>query len=304
MATPTDKLLLVDYLKNPQTPDDQTREVLISACEDVIAALETPIETARKNAFRSLDHAVVRSAIQLDIFRLLGDKESYSTTQELASATTPPCEAVLLSRLLRYLASPLRLIIEDGPDRWKSTRRGAVLADQGFQAGCVMYFDSCGLAFQALPSWICTEPSPQIRTPFHAAFPKELGYFPWLQKDDTCLQAFHTWMDVLARYQMTRPSSINISEWIPDDLLSGGVAFVDVGGGTGGQCIALREQRGSQKGRIVNQDRAEVTETARVVLESKGIEAMEHDFLLEQPIKGTPNIHLLDLRTRYKQHRH
>ncbi|KAM5350424.1 hypothetical protein ACJ41O_006929 [Fusarium nematophilum] len=114
--TVRDAALLVDYLQNPSIPDNGTRERLIGACQEVIASLETPIETARNHAFLTLDHAVVRSAIQLNIFTLLSKSEHPYSTKELGAATTPPCSDVLLSRLLRYLASPLRLVAEEVVD--------------------------------------------------------------------------------------------------------------------------------------------------------------------------------------------
>lgn len=319
MATNTkeDMRLLAEYLTHtPAHLERPAREQLINICHDVIASLETPIETARKHAFLALDQAVVRSAIQLGIFELLwgggtGGSPPMMTTRELAdgitkTATTPPRggDVAVLTRLLRYLATPLRLVRECGPGLWKATPRGLVLADPALQSGCAVYFDSCGPAFQALPGWLCASPGTggeggeeedqQGRAPataFQAAMPSEEGgFFGRLRRDANAARAFQTWMDVLARHQLNREESgvVDIATWIPHEgVAPDEVIFVDVGGGAGGQCVALRQRLGSRPGRIVNQDVAALAEAATADLQARVIESMAHDFFTEQPVKGT-----------------
>ncbi|KAM5362865.1 hypothetical protein ACJZ2D_012314 [Fusarium nematophilum] len=284
--TVRDAALLVDYLQNPSIPDNGTRERLIGACQEVIASLETPIETARNHAFLTLDHAVVRSAIQLNIFTLLSKSEHPYSTKELGAATTPPCSDVLLSRLLRYLASPLRLVAEVGPGLWKATPRGSVFALEGFKAGCSMYFDSCGPAFQALPRWICGQGDGQAGSAFQLALPDEDGFFKWLQKDDGKLRAFHSWMDTLARHQFCGQEVVDFNEWISDTVSDQTVVFVDVGGGTGGQSIAFASKRGTRPGRVINEDLVDITPEAQAGLRSRNIDHITYDFFAEQPITG------------------
>ncbi|KAF4976728.1 hypothetical protein FZEAL_6643 [Fusarium zealandicum] len=256
-----------------------------------MASLETPIETARSHAFLTLDHAVVRSAIGFNIFQILKSSNKPCKTQELALATTPPCSQILLSRLLRYLANPLRLVEEIAPGLWGATPRGSVFAEPGLKACCTMYFDSCGPAFQALPSWVSSQKDGQPKTPFQLALPNEDGFFTWLQKDDAKLQAFHAWMDTLAKLQFSSQEFIDLSEWIPNDVSDDQIVFVDVGGGSGGQAIALRERRGPRLGRIISQDLSEMVPEAQKSLKAKNVEFMVYDFFAEQPIRGlsTPN---------------
>ncbi|KAK3312665.1 S-adenosyl-L-methionine-dependent methyltransferase [Apodospora peruviana] len=284
--------LLTTYLTDPShnPKDEETRERIILACETAITSLRTPIETARKHAFLSLDHAVTRTAVSLNIFALLTTSpDGHPTTNGLASSTTPPCHPTLLRRLLRYLASPLRLVVEQGPDEWSISSTGQILASDSFSAGCKMYFDTCGPAFRALPGWVAS--SPQSGTPFQAAGEKD--FFTWLHRDAASLQDFHDWMNTLAKHQFAAQETIDFREWISTaDVLAGneGVAFVDVGGGSGGQCLALRKKMG-QSGRIVNQDREEVVREAKTSLGEVGIEVMAHDFFEEQPIRGSQIYH-------------
>ncbi|KAI4865272.1 S-adenosyl-L-methionine-dependent methyltransferase [Hypoxylon rubiginosum] len=286
-----DHSFLIQYLSQPREVDDETRFRLISACQDVIESLEPPLGTARRHSFLLLDQAVIRAAIQLDIFSLLVERGVPCTTEQLAASTTPSCDAAVLSRLLRYLVSPLRLVKEEGRDLWSVTRPGRVYADPKFKSSVTMYFDACGPAFLALPKWLCTTPTDRAVTAFKAAHPDEEGFFSWLQKDDAKLQAFHTWMGVLKTYQFDSLDTIDFNQWMPDDIPEDEVAFVDIGGGTGNQCVAVRKNRGSRPGRIINQDRKEVVESARGSLEEMKVETIAHDFFAEQPIQGARIYH-------------
>ena len=71
------------------------------------------------------------------------------------------------------------------------------------------------------------------------------------------------------------------------------VLMVDVGGGSGHQCIALRQAHGDLKGRVVLQDLpGTIAMTDQGVLKQLNIEAQAHDFMTPQPIKGA-NVYYL-----------
>ncbi|KAI1395248.1 S-adenosyl-L-methionine-dependent methyltransferase [Hypoxylon fuscum] len=288
-----DHTSLISYLRSPWQVDNKTRESLISDCQAVIESLETPIEVARKDAFVTLDLAVIRTAIQLDIFALLSRGARSYATQDIAAATLPPCDAAILSRLLRHLANPLHLVKEAGRNLWSLTKRGRVYTDPSFKATCTLFFDTMSSAYLTLPQWICTEPTKRAPTSFQVGHPDEEGYFQWIQKDESKLQAFHTVMEML-KGQYTSQDYVDMDKWIPDDISENDVAFVDIGGSIGVQCLALKEKRGSRPGRIINQDRLEVIQKAKESLVNKGVEAMAYDFFTEQPIKGA---HIYYLRT-------
>lgn len=81
-----------------------------------------------------------------------------------------------------------------------------------------------------------------------------------------------TWLDVV-------PFGTEVAQGAsPED-----VVFVDVGGGNGSQCAALRKAFPELKGRIILQDRPAVVEKA---LKVDGMEVMAHDFLTEQPVRS------------------
>lgn len=309
-----DLTLLVQHVQtrsslDKASRDNTLRERLIAICGGIVSALETPIEIARKAAFLGLDHAVVRSAIQLDIFALLASSEKPAqTTLELARETSPRCNVALLSRILRYLCNPMQMIAEVGPGLWQITSTGRIMAEPSFASACETYHDSVGPAFRELPKWITSQginahetgsqtglkPNEQTSTSttaFRLALPDEEGFFPWLHKEPARLRAFHTWMGVLAKYQYNAQDFVALSEWVDQDNgATGDVAFVDVGGGTGRACITLHEKRASgvhQRGRIILQDREEVVKDLQI----DDVEVMPHDFFAEQPIRGARVYH-------------
>lgn len=60
--------------------------------------------------------------------------------------------------------------------------------------------------------------------------------------------------------------------------------LVDIGGGSGHDIESLRGAfEGQLPGKLVLQDRPEITDIARV---GTGVETIAHDFLTEQPVKG------------------
>ena len=59
--------------------------------------------------------------------------------------------------------------------------------------------------------------------------------------------------------------------------------FIDVGGGVGHQCLALKERFPDVQGRVVLQDRPEVIEHS---LPIEGVEKEPYDFWTPEPIKG------------------
>ena len=60
--------------------------------------------------------------------------------------------------------------------------------------------------------------------------------------------------------------------------------FVDIGGGIGHQCLALKQGLPHLSGRVINQDLPPVIAQA---IPCEGVEHTVHKFMAEQPIKGS-----------------
>lgn len=71
------------------------------------------------------------------------------------------------------------------------------------------------------------------------------------------------------------------------EVEGGRMMMVDVGGGLGHQCLALRRARPELGGRMVVQDVGfMVSQVDRVEAEREGVEVMVHDFLTAQAVRG------------------
>lgn len=81
-----------------------------------------------------------------------------------------------------------------------------------------------------------------------------------------------TWLDV-----------VSFEAEFAQDSQPDGVVFVDVAGGNGSQCAALKRSLPDLSGRVVLQDHSYVLGKA---LEVGGMEKMPYDFFTEQPVKG------------------
>lgn len=109
-------------------------------------------------------------------------------------------------------------------------------------------------------------------------------FYTWMDAHPVQQRAFHnfmkeqfaslpTWLDVVSF----------AAEFAQDSTQPESVVFVDVGGGNGSQCAALKKSLPALKGRVVLQDKSYVLEKA---LEVEGMEKMPYDFFTEQPVKG------------------
>lgn len=108
-------------------------------------------------------------------------------------------------------------------------------------------------------------------------------FYTWMDTHPVQQHAFHdfmkeqfaslpTWLDVVSfAAEFAHPNQ-------PDH-----VVFVDVGGGNGSQCAALKRSVPELEGRLVLQDQYYVLEKA---LDVEGMEKMPYDFFTEQPVRG------------------
>ena len=93
--------------------------------------------------------------------------------------------------------------------------------------------------------------------------------------------AFHRFMEAQFAMLPTWLDAVSFSAEIFNETSAEDVVFVDVGGGNGSQCAALKKAFPEFTGRVILQDRPSVLETALTV---DGMELMPHDFLTEQPV--------------------
>lgn len=96
----------------------------------------------------------------------------------------------------------------------------------------------------------------------------------------TVFEGLPTWLNV-----------VRFDEEVAANAKPEEVLFVDVGGGFGWQCQAVRKAHPSLAGRVILQDRADVIEKGKAAEEATpnkelNVEAIPYDFFTEQTIKG------------------
>ncbi|KAL8765745.1 MAG: hypothetical protein Q9209_007252 [Squamulea sp. 1 TL-2023] len=119
--------------------------------------------------------------------------------------------------------------------------------------------------------------------PFQKAYKTDLPIFGWMPKMPIYTSNFAKWVDASREGQNGFLDSFPFEEEVNCNLDPGTPLFVDVGGGIGHQCVALKSKLPHLPGRVILQDLDAFISQA---MEGTGIEAMVHDFMTEQPVKG------------------
>lgn len=118
-------------------------------------------------------------------------------------------------------------------------------------------------------------------TPFQRAFKTQKTPFQWVQDYPLKMKHFAQWMAVQRQGMPTWLTLYPLEAECEGSNAE--VLFVDVGGGVGHQCTALKGAFPRLSGRVILQDLPQVLEHA---IPTEGVEAMAHDFFSPQPIKG------------------
>ncbi|KAL8904742.1 MAG: hypothetical protein Q9207_003073 [Kuettlingeria erythrocarpa] len=111
----------------------------------------------------------------------------------------------------------------------------------------------------------------------------KLGPFAWMKEHPREFKAFVSWMTAQRKDMPSWLDVFPVREQLGGNIKAESVLLVDIGGGPGHQCVALKKRYPNLRGRIILQDTEDVIKEA---LFYPGIEAMVHDFWTEQPVKG------------------
>ena len=141
--------------------------------------------------------------------------------------------------------------------------------------------DDCFPAFFALNE-VLSNPE-NGKTAFKVGQHSEDDFYTWMETHPVQQGAFHRFMEAQFAALPTWLDAVSFESEIAQDASADDVVFVDVGGGNGSQCAALKKAFPHLQGRIILQDRPPVLENALAV---EGMEKMSHDFLTEQPVKS------------------
>lgn len=181
------------------------------------------------------------------------------------------------------------IIKETGEDTFAANSQTHTLAQPGYRGGIYHFFDNCGPVFQALPNFLAENKYQDInddaKTAFQKAFPTDLPAFQWLPTQPERFGPLQQVMMVQGAAGTPWFSVFPFEKELGD--FSGPHAFVDVGGGFGHQCVALKQAYPQLKDRIVLQDLPQTLEhlPPPFAAQLDGIEKSAHNFFEPQPIK-------------------
>jgi len=147
-------------------------------------------------------------------------------------------------------------------------------------------FDSIGPAFQALPDFMkethYADLKDNTKTPLQKAWDTEQPAFIWVQTKPENFAHFNHWM-AAQRHGMPTWLDAYPLEKATRGLSPERPLFVDIGGGLGHQCIALRERFPQLGGKVILQD---IPQTLTHAIPHDKVEVMVQDFFEPQDIKG------------------
>ncbi|KAF2236503.1 S-adenosyl-L-methionine-dependent methyltransferase [Viridothelium virens] len=264
--------------------DTASKRNLSLALREFSYALESPEDTTARITSYILEAAVVRTGIDVKLFKCLANSETPLRVEDLASESG--MEADFAGRYLRCLAS-FGYIDEPSSNMFVANNVTKAIDDPGRQAEIIHYFDTVGPAICAMPEFHrihgYTNPPSATNCPFQLAYQTSKSAFEFMPElSQYRLDAFHTYMSTRTAnaksWLSVYPFAQEIDESGPSD-----VVFVDVGGGAGHQCVELRKAFPELQGRVIVQD-LEYPINKR--LQHPGVEGMVHDAFKKQPVKG------------------
>jgi hypothetical protein len=143
----------------------------------------------------------------------------------------------------------------------------------------------------AFPQWVKKNgyqaPTDGKNCAMQLGFNTDLHFFEFLATNPEFPVRF---MNHMSAYHQGRPSWMDPGFYPVRERLAAGLdtsapLLVDVGGSTGHDLQEFRRKHPEVQGKFVLQDLPEVIEKAKLLVGPE-IEAVEHDFFKEQPIKG------------------
>lgn len=300
-----------DFLNRADSDSQDLTQELKELAQQLSVALESPSETVERlvyyvrNLFprlfsfagdgwksadlipttQPLQASVVRVAMNLNLFSILRSN-GLMTGQQLAEMTG--ADHVLLVRILRHLAA-MHVIMKVGNDTYSKNDITERLATPAVTAFFKFNFDAKGAACMALPEYLKKCKYQNTYDPNDCAFQhgnrSEYNCWEWSDHHRAAVDEFNqavipyveqaSWMNsypLMARLKAGH------------NLIENEVVLVNISGGRGHECEAIRARYPVLPGRMVLQDNADNIAHALPV---RGMDVMIHDIFSPQPIKGS-----------------
>ncbi|KAL1872959.1 hypothetical protein Daus18300_004099 [Diaporthe australafricana] len=247
------------FIENPDAmqADEAQKQELLRLTRQAAAALESPFEMLQRIV--------------------------YSDVTGLSKATLVTASGLqpsVLESIMDYVCVQ-GMVAEVSRGQYVATRLTRTLLEPVFVDSVTHFHDNCLPGFTALHRAL-TEGDGRSNA-FKLGQNTSEDFYAWMGTHPVQQRAFHNFMREQFAGLPSWLEVVSFAEEFAQDSESGEVVFVDVGGGNGSQCAALKKSLPDLKGRFVLQDRAYVLEKAPEV---EGMEKMPYDFFTEQPVIG------------------
>ncbi|EKV08093.1 O-methyltransferase [Penicillium digitatum PHI26] len=275
--------------KGVRLQDYTDRTTLLEVARSLVYALETPREVIIRHCWSQTTlFASMEIAVDLGLFAVLSKDEKPKSADELAKATG--ADPVLLARILKHLCA-MGVILETGPNEYRRTGTSISLSLQRYSGSYACTTNCITSGMLALPAQLkkngYTNPANGKDCAFQRGFRTDLHFFEFMKENPEIGGLFSNHMSI---YHQGRPSWMDVDFYDVPSLFSNvaqdDVLLVDVGGGIGHDLLEFRRKWSAAPGRLVLQDVSDVVAQAKTGQLHPSIEAMEHNFFTEQPIKG------------------
>ncbi|KAF1838974.1 S-adenosyl-L-methionine-dependent methyltransferase [Decorospora gaudefroyi] len=270
--------------------DDPQRAELLRLTRLASTALETPLEVTQRIIFSPLPLLTTRLSQEFNIFSTLAQ---HSVTHpvglsELAKASG--LEPSILSAVMDYNCGQ-SAALEAKPGHYAPTKLTHMMLQPMFNDATIVFYDCVLPTFAALCR-VLKDTGKDRLTAFQAGHnTSEEDIYSWLESHPVQQGAFYRFMKTVFAGLPTWLDVVRFDEEIGANSSSNEVLFVDVGGGFGWQCQALRKAYPHLPGKIILQDRADVIKKGQAAEEAApnkqlGVEPVVYDFFTEQTVKG------------------
>ncbi|KAG9189096.1 hypothetical protein G6011_05964 [Alternaria panax] len=257
-------------------------------------AVEEPFETMQRLVYGPLPLVTARIGQDRGIFETLAKSQDGVQLNVLAQASG--LQKGVLESILDYLCIQ-GMSVEATPGTYKATPLTHMLLMPLFNDAVTHFHDNCAPAFTALNQALHS--SEANTTAFKLGQHSDQDFYTWMETHPIQQGAFHRFMEAQFASLPTWLGAISFDTEIANGVNAEDVVFVDVGGGNGLQCAALKKAFPELKGRIILQDRPAVLEKA---LNADGMEQMAHDFFTEQPVHNARAYYFRQILHNFDDH--
>ncbi|KAI0893756.1 S-adenosyl-L-methionine-dependent methyltransferase [Annulohypoxylon nitens] len=280
-------------LQNPEAPDvsipdEQIRRRLADGGRKLSILLEEPRHTMSRLEHVHFQLPLAIIGADTGLFAALAAEPRPSTSTELSQKTGVTLS--LLKRLLRYYQA-LDMIFQVGNDAYQSNNITRVLSNEDHADALRFAHKIMGPPVVSLPGLLQStgykDPTGVMPTALAKAHNTEKHAYSWLGENPWALKLTLAYMKVQFEGRPLFFDVLDFQARFGTDSTSSTVLFVDIGGSTGSQSLNFRRRYPSLPGRVIIQDRPEVVQKAKSVLDSAAnIELEAYDIFTPQPIKG------------------